>query len=322
MLSRKKIVLTVSLLVTLLALSSYVSASVVCPRCHGTGKIPSTYCPTCGGSGQIQPNVTSSGIALGVNKTDTNFTAVYHNYEAVDAYGVATATLNTQKETLTEISNRTLLKAKSDTEITLAFDIKDENYYQHLMDIALEPIACPDCGGTGGGGALTTCPDCGGTGYISDAQANGTFDFSVIALPIIGIAVVAAASAAGVFIIRKRRLTEEKIRSFTSSEFNRWVLGRLRGAEASVLDTRKGIDGFTGDGSAVIAKQADNVSKIQVEAALNSIMQAKAKQGIFVAFSFASEASLAVTRGRINYHIDLKIVTVKELLRNKEPILV
>jgi hypothetical protein len=111
MLSRKIIVLAVTSLLIMSMLSCLVFASVVCPKCHGTGKVPSASCLVCGGTGQIQPNVTSSGIALGTNQTATNFTAVYHNNEAVDVYGVATATLNTQKTTLTETSNRTLLKA-------------------------------------------------------------------------------------------------------------------------------------------------------------------------------------------------------------------
>jgi hypothetical protein len=321
MLNRKIIGLAVTLLFVLSAFSCAVQASVQCPKCHGTGQITSQVCSTCGGSGQLQPNVTKGGIQLGESKTQTNMSSVFHNAESVDVYAVVTATINTQKEILTKTSNRTMLKANSDTLILLTFEgLKDENYFVHYIDIAVEPITCPTCNGTGAG-SLITCTQCGGTGYISEAAAAGGFDFSALALPALGIAVVAVASAAGVFIIRTKRVNEEKLRSFTSSEFNTWVLGRLRGAEASVLDSRKGIDGFTGDGAAVIAKQTDNVSKAQIDITLNSLMQAKARSGIFVAFSFASDASAAVTRGRINYHIDLKLVTIKELLRNKEPIL-
>ena len=300
MLNRKGTVLAVTIILVFSMFSCLVLASVQCPRCHGTGQINSGSCSVCGGSGQLQPNVTKGGLQLGTSLTQTNLTRVYHNNEAVDVYGVATATINTQKTVLTETSNRTLLKANSDTMILLTFeDLKDENYFTHQMDITLEPITCPNCNGSGGGGQLVTCPNCGGTGYISEAAAAGVFDYSVIALPAVGIALVAAVSAAGVFVIRKRRLTEEKIRMFTSSEFNRWVLGRLRGAEASVLDSRKGIDGFTGDGAAVIAKQTENVGKAQIDVTLNSLMQAKVKRGVFVAFSFASDASAAVTRAEL-----------------------
>ena len=173
----------------------------------------------------------------------------------------------------------------------------------------------------GGAVSLTACPNCGGTGYISQAAVGG-LDYSAIVLPVVGVAVVAAVGTASVFVIRKRRLTEAKLRSFTSSEFQRWVLGRLRGNEASVLDARKGIDGFASDGSAVAVRQADNVGKVQVDSFLNSLTLVKARSGIFVAFSFSSDASASVVRGRINYRIDVKLVTVKELLSRKEPVMV
>jgi hypothetical protein len=259
---------------------------------------------------------------LGSSLQQTNVSRVYHNNEDVDVYATATATINTQKKVLTETSNRTLLKANSDTLILVTFEgLKDENYFTHQLDLTVEPITCPACNGSGIGG-LTVCPDCGGTGYISEAAAAGGFDFAGLAALAVGAGVVAAVSVAGFFVVRNRRLTEEKLRSFTSSEFQRWVLGSLRGNEASVLDARKGIDGFAGDGSAVVARQADNVGKMQIEGFLNSIMQVKARQGIFVAFSFGGDASAAVVRGRINYRIDVKLVTVKELLTHKAPVVV
>jgi hypothetical protein len=320
MLSHKLAVLTLISLLALSALAIYAQASVQCPRCHGTGQITSQTCLTCGGSGQTQPNITKIRFMVGGSPTQTNISEVYHNGESVDAYGVATATINTQQKILTQSSNRTLLKANSDTLIIINFNgLEDENYFTHQIELAAETITCPACNGTGAG-LLVICPDCGGTGYISEAAVGG-LDFGGVVAPVIGVVAVVAATGAGVVVLRKRRLTETKIRTFTESEFQRWVLGRLRGAGASVLDSRKGIDGFTGDGSAVAAKPSDDVSKIQSDGFLNSLMQIKSRQGIFVAFSFSKEASAAVIRGRINYHIDVKLVTVKELLANKEAVL-
>jgi hypothetical protein len=317
MVNHKVIVLTVTVLFVLSACTYAACASVECPRCHGTGQITNPYCPYCGGSGYIQPNITESTLGLESNKTQTALFKIIHNNEDVDVYGIATAEINTQKTILTETSNRTLLKANSDTRITLIFEgLEDQASFVHSFDFVAESIPCPECNGTGVG-TVTVCPECGGTGYISE-DALGGFDFANLVLPVIGVGVVAAVSAAGFLVVKKRRWTEEKVRSFTSSEFQRWVLGRFRGTEASISDVRKGIDGFTGDGVAVVAKQADNISKSQVDSFLNSLMQVRARQGVFVAFSFTSEASAAIVKGRINYRIDVKLVTVKELLARKD----
>jgi hypothetical protein len=59
---------------------------------------------------------------------------------------------------------------------------------------------------------------------------------------------------------------------------------------------------------------------MQIEGFLNTSMQVKTKQSIFVAFSFSSDTSVVVVMGRINYRVDLKLITVKELLTHKEPV--
>lgn len=319
--SRKTTIIAASVLLVLSSYALFVQADVTCPRCHGSGQIASSSCSRCGGAGNVQPNVTIGLLQLGSSLQQTNLSRIIHNNEAVDVYCEASATINTQKKVLTETSNRTLLKANSDTLLLITFNgLKDENYFTHQMDITFEPITCPDCQGSGGAGTLTVCPQCGGTGYVSQA-ASGGFDFAGLAAPVAGVAVAAALLVSGFLVVKTRRLTEAKLRSFTSSEFKSWVIGRLHGSEASVLDARKGIDGFAGDGSGVAVRQDDNVGKLQVDAFLNSLSQVKARQGIFVAFSFSGDASAAVVRGRINYRIDVKLVTVKELLNRKEPVM-
>lgn len=318
--SHKLILFTLILFLALSIFTFMAQALVECPRCHGSGKITSQTCQACYGSGQIQPNVTKGRIQVGGSPTQTNVSKIFHNNEAVDVYGVATATVNTQKDVLTGTSNRTLLPANSDVMILVSFDgLKDENYFAHTMELSLEQITCPACSGSGAG-SLVDCPDCDGTGYVTEGAIGG-FDFAGVGVPVIGVAVVAAVAGVGFVVVKKRRLTEEKVRSFTSFEFQKWVLERLRGTGASVLDSRKGIDGFTGDGTPIVVKQSDNVGKVQVDGFLNSVMQAKAKRGIMVAFGFDKEASAAVIRGRMNYRVDVKLITVKELLERKEMVL-
>ncbi len=321
----KKRTLLIFALTLLLALSTFAytaqAKKVECPNCNGDGKITSDTCPDCFGSGQKEPNVTKVRLQVGGSPTQTNVSRVFRNHEGVDVYGVATATVNTQKDTFTQSSNRTLIPANGEVMILIGFDLKYEIYYASMMDIALETITCPTCEGSGGGGSLVDCPECDGTGLVEESaikDRNSGFDFAGVAVPIAGVAVVGAVAGAGVMLLKKRQLSEEKIRRFASFEFQKWVLTRLRGTSASVLDSRKGIDGFTGDGAPIVAKQQDNVGKVQVDAFLNSIVQAKAKRGVFVAFSFDREASSAVIKGRINYRVDVKLVTVKELLLKKE----
>jgi hypothetical protein len=261
---------------------------------------------------------------VGGSPTQTNVSRVFRNNEVVDVYGEATATLNTQKDVFTQSSNRTLIPANGEVMILISFDVKYENYYACMMDIVLETITCPACEGSGGGGGLVDCPDCGGTGFVEESaikDGSGGFDFAGVVVPVVGVAVVGVVAGGGVLLFKRRRLSEAKLRGFSSFEFQKWVLARLRGTSASVLDSRKGIDGFTGDGVPVVVRQQDNVGRVQVEAFLNSVVQAKAKRGVFVAFGFDRESSAAVIKGRVNYRVDVKLVTVKELLLKKEAVL-
>jgi hypothetical protein len=318
--SRKLIIFTLILFFALSTLAFMAEGLVECPRCHGSGQITSQTCIACYGSGVIQPKVTKVRLLVGKSPTQTNVSGIFHNSENVDVYGVATVNVNTQVKILTGTSNRTCLPANSDTMIIVSFDgLKFENYYASTIELALEEITCPACSGSGAG-SLVDCPDCDGTGYVTEGAIGG-LDFAGVGVPVIGVAVVAAVAGVGFVVVKKRQLTEKRVRSFTSFEFQKWVLERLKGTVASGLDARKGIDGFTGDGTPIIVKQSDNVGKAQVDGFLNSVMQAKAKRGIIVAFGFDKEASAAVIRGRMNYHVDVKLVTIKELLERKEMVL-
>lgn len=321
----KSVKLLILGLIFVFVLSMFVLAAqalVQCPRCHGTGKISSQICQSCLGSGVIKPSVTRSRLLAGGSNTQTNVSGVFHNNENVEVYGVATATLNIQTQTLTGDSGRIRLAPNSDTMITISFDnVKFQNYYASMISMSnLEDITCPVCNGTGAAGGLATCPDCSGTGYITESAIAG-INFSSLGVPIVGVAAVAFGTAAAVVVVKKKKLTESKIRGLTSFDYNNWVLERLSGHGASILDARKGIDGLTSDGIPIVIKQSDNVGKMHIDNFLNAIMQIKAKRGIIVAFGFDKEAYAAVSRAKVNYRIEIKALTVKELIEHKETVL-
>lgn len=312
--------LLIFVIITLFILSSFTliaqAALVDCPRCDGSGKIAASSCTKCDGSGLAQPSITRVRLLPGGNSTHTVVSGVFHNNEAIEVFGVGTATLNTQTEILQNTTERVSIPANSEITLIVAFAVGEKNYFSRMMSFTAEDIACSVCGGTGAGSQVD-CPDCDGTGLIEQSAIEG-MNFGNVGIPIIGVVAAAAVIGGGYFVLKQRRLTEQKIRSFTSSEFQSWVIERLHGSAATVLDSRKGIDGFTGDGTPIAIKQSDNVGKIQIDSFLNSVMQVKAKRGVLVAFSFDKEANLAVVRGRMNYRIDVKLVTVKELLERRE----
>jgi hypothetical protein len=312
------------MLVCFFALSSLtctVQSSVTCPKCHGVGKIPSQPCAVCGGTGVLMPSVTRSGLMAGGSTSQTNVTQTFHNNEAVEITGIATATVNTQTDTYTNSTETITIPPNGAQTVTISFNgLTFQNYYQCLMSFTANQITCPTCAGTGGTGPLITCPKCGGTGLVSESGVaiGGGFDFASLGVPAAGVALVAVGVVGSVVVVKKRRLTEGKIKGFTSSEFNSWVLQRFSGHGASILDSRKGIDGLTGDGVPMVIKQSDNVGKIHVDNLVNAVMQLRARRGVIVGFGFDKEAIAAVNRAKVNYHLEIKAVTVKELLERKE----
>jgi hypothetical protein len=310
------------LIVCFFAFSTYAfiaQASVQCPKCHGTGKIPSSFCATCGGSGTLQPTVTRSNLGRGGNSTQTNVTATFSNSLDVEITGIATATVNDNGKIYTSNSDQITIPANGVQTITVSVNgVGVAPYLSCLIAFAPDPVTCPVCGGTGGGGALITCPDCGGTGYITEGALGGGIDLAAIGVPAVGVTALAVGVVASVVVVKKKRLTEGKVRQMTSSEFNNWVFQKLHGHSASILESRKGIDGVTSDGAPIVLKQSDNVSKLQIDNFINAVMQLKARRGIIVAFGFDKDAYASISRAKINYRIEIKALTVKELLEHKE----
>ena len=256
-------------------------------------------------------------INTGGGDNETDVTGTFKNNEDVDVYGVATATVTIQKGNVQTLSSdRTRLPAQEEVSIKVIFvDLPFERYYSCLMSFAAEPIE----GSTNGeSGTTTSSPHI--TASASAKPAEGGLDFATVGIAVIGFAAIAAASLTGVIMFRKTRLSEQKVRRFTSFEYQDWIMKRLGGHAGSVLDSRKGIDGFTGSNVPVMIKQSDSVGKLQVQNFMNAIIQTKARNGIIVAFGFDNEAQNAANRAKMN-RIDIKLVTVKELIEHKETVL-
>ena len=291
------------LLIAILVFSILNFASSMLVQSSGKDK---TKCKSFLVSGaDVVPDVTRVGIQAGGDSFATNVTGAFKNNENVDVYGIATATVTTRpgvSQTLS--SSRTLLPAHETTYIMISFPgLMYENYFATLISFTPEPIAGPTGGGTG---TLTTSPNSGGNGHTSGNTTGKGFDYASVAFPVVGIVVVALGSLGGFMMLKKTRISEQKVRRFSSYEYQDWVFQRLKGHSGSVLDSRKGIDGFTGDNVPVAIKQSDSVDRLQVDSFMNALTQAKTRSGVIVAFGFNSEAYAAVSRAKMN-RIDIKL---------------
>jgi hypothetical protein len=267
---------------------------------------------------QSQPNVIIVNRYPSGNYLYTNVTVVLQNNENFVVHGTATVTLKTaQNPTGTvKTSNEITIPAHQAVSTVVPFPglANDPAFATFVTFTAQETVTnTPSTSsGTNGSNGNTHTPS--GTG-------GAGFDYGSLTLPISAIAVVVLSALGGVIVLKKRGVSEQKVKRFTSYEFQDWVLQRLQAHAGSVLDSRKGIDGLTSENVPVSIKQSDNIERLQVDIFMNTLMQAKTRSGIMVAFGFSSEANAAVSRARMN-RIDIKLVTVKELIERKESALI
>jgi archaellum component FlaF (FlaF/FlaG flagellin family) len=264
-------------------------------------------------SAQEDSNVKLVSLQTGGTNV-TTITGTFKNEGSDDVYIIAKATVRTNNTYIDEIdSSRTLVPAQGTVSITITFDdIPFQRQYQCLMPFTEESTTSPSASEP----EVTPAPTAGSGGSHSAATGGGSNLNSAI-IAIVSVAVVAVIAGTGFMMFKKTRFSEQKVRRFTSSEYQDWVMKRLGGHAGSVLDTRKGIDGFTGDNVPIMLKQSDNVGKFEVQNFMNALVQTRARNGIIVAFGFDTEAHAVATRARMN-RIDIKLVTVKELIDHKE----
>jgi hypothetical protein len=319
----KNRVITVSLVIVLLfsAFAITVAFADVCPRCNGTGKITGSQpCPTCQGSSS-SPAITKIGTQAGAYSKmppATSVTGTFHNEGTVEVEATVTAQVKkSQTETFTNTVTATFPPGQ-DTTVTVKVDgVEFQPYCVCTINVEDSSVVnCPTCSGTGSVSAVVACPDCGGTGVVS-GFAGGLSNLEGAGGAIIGVIVVGAVVVAGFFVVKKRRVTEQSLRRLSSFEFQDWVIKKLSANPSSQKDSYLGIDAYTMEGYPVQIRQDDDVGKRVIDSFAAAMARNKARTGTLVALSFGKDALEGVMKARLNYRLEIKTVTVKELLTSQ-----
>lgn len=318
---RNKVLIASLAAILLFSFVNLASASVQCPKCHGSGIITTTEtCPTCEGAYVADARVTLKRTLAWASESATgpatSVSGVFRNEEDVGAYGVATAQVKTSTATYTNTSAETYFPPHEDFTVTLIVEgIAYEQYLSCSIYLSeVESFGCPDCGGIGVVSITVDCPECGGTGFVAALPQDET---NSLVIGAVAVGVAAAVLLSIVVVVRRKRVTEESLRRLPSSEFQNWVLQRLSGRVASQKDSSMGIYGYTVEGYPFQAKQSEAVGRNEVDSFASAIGRSKARTGVIVAFSFGKGTFEGVVRARLNYGFEIKIVTVKELIESK-----
>jgi hypothetical protein len=319
------------------------TGEIECPYCDGTGEVTAEQgesCAHCQGTGSLEPNLNSTGSSHGLVDGKIFIQAGYRNYEPVSVHGRVTAKTEVQGHTYTGASSDTTFAPnEEDTRVTFnigGISAADYAYLQNLMqtqsftvDITLEVgnIVCPYCDGTGLAPVTYECPRCSGTGYIECPTCGGTgvvegtenegFDIGGALYGVAAVAVVAGVAVAAFVVVRQRRVKESDLRKLSPSEFQSWILKRIGGKTSSQSDARMGIDGYTLDGQPVSIKQADSVGRNVIETFAASLGRSRARNGTIIAFSFGPDAIRGKVSAKLNYKLEIQLLTVGELIQSR-----
>lgn len=112
-------------------------------------------------------------------------------------------------------------------------------------------------------------------------------------------------------------LSEEALRNLEHFEFQNWVVQRLFGRVSTRKTSDMGIDGYTFEGYPIQVKQSEDVGRNIVDNFETAMRRKKAKKGVIVAFSFGRGAYEEIARAKLHENLDIKAITVKELLANR-----
>jgi hypothetical protein len=271
--------------------------------------------------------------------------ATIENEEDVVAYGKITAELEAESATYTTTSSRTPFPPHEKVEVTVIIDGISDADYEKIVEtvqiaegvmierLRISPsvslsevgdIACPDCDGTGLGSAIAQCPICDGTGF-EDCPTCGSLvvdgagqneDLNVpfdIGGAVLGVAVVAGVAIGAYVVVKKRKVSEEDLKKLPTQEFKNWVLKKLDGKPSSLRDSRMGIDGYTSEGYPISINQSDGVGINVFDKFAAALGQTRARNGLIVAFSFGNDAYRGKVRARLNYRLEIEMVTVTDL---------
>jgi hypothetical protein len=125
-------------------------------------------------------------------------------------------------------------------------------------------------------------------------------------------------AVAAVVVVKKRKVSEKDLRKLPPTEFQNLVLKKLAGKPPSPTDSRIGIDGYTPEGQPISIQQSDGVGRDVIDKFASAIGQSKAKSGLLVAYSFGSDAYTAKVKAKLNYGLEIQMVTVKDVLESKK----
>ena len=112
-------------------------------------------------------------------------------------------------------------------------------------------------------------------------------------------------------------MTEKELYKLNPFEFQNWACGMLGARVSSKKSGDKGIDGFIPLTNTVIqVKRSYGVGRNVVDNFETAIRRAKADGGIIVGFGFSKDAYEEAARVKNEEGIDIRLVTVKELIEN------
>ena len=302
-----------------------------CPTCQGTGKIE---CPHCNGYGYVvKPKIANLGTQFWTSEGGVIVHGTFQNEEDVRVYGTPVAEVDAFSQTYTKSGSPTYFPPHERIKIIMTIEGIEYNDYKSLSNqriirgrmilSEIGDIICPYCDGTG----FVTCPDCGGA--LIDGE-GGEYDGGgreqkqdvPISFPvdwtIVGVGVVAAVAIGAIVVVRRKKVTEKDLRILAPIEFQKWVVQRLSGKASSLRDSRIGIDAYTAEEHPIQIRQSDNIDRNAIENFASLMGRIKAKNGVIIAFSFADDSIRGIVRARMNYRVEIKKVTVKELIERRD----
>ena len=324
---------------------------IPCPVCGGTGKVPveeGGACEHCSGYGTLTPTISIRSISAQPSNGEISIQIRLENEEIAVAFGKVIAEVQADSAKYSATSSRTSFPPQEEISVSVTITGISGADYDKLVEIVIigggeppstaeklrvspqvsltevEEIVCPYCDGTGLGSLEVDCSRCGGTGWIDCPTCSSTtagqdeeLDISGTTYGVAAVAVVAGVAIAAFVVLKKRTVKEEDLKKLSPAEFQNWVLKRMNGKPASTSDARMGIDGYTLDGQPVSIKQADNVGRNVIESFAAAMGRHKSKRGTIVAFSFDNDAIRGRVRAKLNYGIEMQMVTVRELIEGR-----
>ena len=110
--------------------------------------------------------------------------------------------------------------------------------------------------------------------------------------------------------------TDEDLRKLQPFDFQNWVIQRMFGRVSKRKSMDMGIDGYTFEGVPIQVKQSQDIGRNVIDNFQTALRRARKNKGVVVAFSFGKGAEEEASRAHFEDHIEIKLLTVKELLKN------